>query len=298
MTEFEGVKETRKAGKILKKALDLGEKIAKPGMKLEELADKIESFIRDEGGEPAFPANLDVNEVAAHYTPKLNDPLTVPEKALLKIDLGVHVDGYVTDAARTVDFSGEWGKLIEATDQALENAVSMAKPGIEVSLIGKEIEDTILKYGFKPLENLGGHGIGRWVVHQSPSIPNIHARTGEVIPENSVIAIEPFATNGFGRAVEAADTEIYDLLDPDANARSKEARKVIELARKYNGLPFAKRWVEGEFTPMGLKRAFKELEQRNALRGYPALVEKGRGMVSQSEASLLVFEDHVELVWE
>ena len=169
-----------KAGKILSEVKENAQKHIKLGQKLLDIASKIEAEIADIGGKPAFPVNLSLNNNAAHYTPSIEDLTAISENDVLKVDIGVHVDGYIADCAFTLDFTGKYGKLVEAAEKALEKAVSMAKPGIELRAIGSEIEKTISAYGFKPISNLSLYNLSakdrpNYRVHFSQSKVNNHA---------------------------------------------------------------------------------------------------------------------------
>ena len=132
-----------KAGKILGEVLAATEEFVKPGVKLLDIANKIENLIREKGAEVAFPANLSLNSVAAHYTPARDDTTVVGEKDILKVDIGAHIDGFVADAARTFCFNKDYLKLSEASKRALEEAIKLCRPGTNISEISTAIEDTI-----------------------------------------------------------------------------------------------------------------------------------------------------------
>src|SRR3989344_2724282 len=207
-----------RAGKILHELQKKARKMVKPGAKLLDIAECLEKEITDidkEAG-PAFPANLSVNDEAAHYSPCVDDERVVGEGDLIKVDLGVQVQGYIADAAFSLDFSGEWGKLLEASERAME--------------------DTIKGYGFKPVQNLCGHGLEQWTTHSNPSMPNVGLKQSRKLVEGMAIAIEPFATNGRGLIHEGSACEIYGLQEPRP-IRNPEARKIMEfIAGKYMSL--------------------------------------------------------------
>ncbi|RLG56859.1 MAG: type II methionyl aminopeptidase, partial [Candidatus Hydrothermarchaeota archaeon] len=188
----------KKAGEIAKEVLEEGLKKIKPGVKLLEVAEFVEARIIEKGGKPAFPCNISVNEIAAHYSPTAWDERTFEKGDLVKLDIGVHVNGYIADVAKSIDLGnkGENKKLIEASEEALKNAIDMIKPGVKTSEIGETIEETIKGFGFVPVSNLTGHQLQRWRLHGGMFIPNVKIRGGEEIKEGDVIAIEPFATNG------------------------------------------------------------------------------------------------------
>lgn len=288
-----------KAGAIARKTKEHSREFVKPGMTLLEVAEKLEQYIRHEGKEagveakPAFPINLSVGSNAAHYTPAADDAAVVGEKDLLKVDIGVRIDGVCSDTAVTLDFSGENGKLVEAAEQALANALSVMKAGVNTREIGREIEKTIKQFGFRPIENLCGHSIEPFVLHAGVEIPNVPVG-GYTLEEGDVFAVEPFATNGGGRVREDASVcEIYSLAEPKP-VRLQASRRVMEMvAEEYKTLPFAKRWL-AEIP--GLQIAVNDLSRQGVIHGYPLLHEKPGALVSQAETDVIVEEDGVKVI--
>ena len=282
-----------------KKAAEIGMAVlkevgVKAGMKIIDLVEGIEKNIKDKGGQPAFPANISCNEYAAHDTASVGDDRLIPEKAVVKVDIGVHVDGYIADRAITFDLSGENGKLLEASEKALENAISVIKAGINVEKIGETIEGTIKSYGFKPIENLTGHSLDQYLLHAGVEVPNFAARgRGAVLEEGDVIAIEPFATNGIGIVVETSRTEIFSALIemPTRNTIARQMFKSIK--EKYHELPFAERWVVDSFEK---KIALRELIKNGSIYSYPVLKEKTNGLVSQFEHTVIIEKDAANIL--
>ncbi|MFA4647109.1 type II methionyl aminopeptidase [Pyrococcus kukulkanii] len=282
------------AGKIAKKVREEAIKMAKPGVPLLELAEKIEGMIVELGGKPAFPVNLSLNEVAAHYTPYKGDGTTLKEGDYLKIDIGVHIDGYIADTAVTVKVGGEFDELMEAAKEALESAISVARAGVEIKELGRAIENEIRKRGFNPIVNLTGHKIERYKLHAGISIPNIYRpHDNYVLKEGDVFAIEPFATTGAGQVIEVPPILIY-MYVRDAPVRMAQARFLLaKIKREYKTLPFAYRWLQGEMPEGQLKLALRSLEKAGALYGYPILKEIRNGMVTQFEHTIIVEKDSV-----
>ena len=194
------------AGKICTQVRKTARKMLKPGAKLLDIAETIEKEIDELGGSPAWPVNLSANHIAAHYAPSANDETVVGEKDVYKIDIGVHVDGYIADSSMTVDCSGEWEKMMEAAKEALDNAVSVAKAGVPLNKLSEEIEKAITKRGFKPVENLSGHGLLQYITHASPNISNVSHKDSRVLEPGMAIAIEPFATNGRGSVRDSSQS--------------------------------------------------------------------------------------------
>ena len=284
-----------KAGKILKEVRENAVKKAKIGMKLLDLAEGIEKEIVELEAGIAFPVNLSANNFAAHYTPSFNDETLIEEKDVLKIDVGVHVEGFIADSSVTVDFSGENGKLVEASEQALENALSIVKIGTPLGKIGGEIQKTIESFGFTPIENLTGHGLMKYIAHTSPAIPNISKTDSRTIEEGNAYAIEPFSSTGKGKVKEGAKTEIFEFGKP-IPLRNLDARKIQEKAAKdFNGLPFAERWLIKEFGETKTKIALRELLTKGSLKAHPVLKEDSKVLVSQAEHTIVAFEGKIRI---
>jgi len=278
----------KKAGEINRKARDYAKKIIKPGISLLEIAEDIESFVRKQGGELAFPVNLSLNDVAAHYTPSVNDTTIFTENDLLKVDIGVHVNGYVSDSAFSISFNDEHKGLIKASEAALNNALKIIQPELEIREIGKTIQETIESFGFKPVVNLTGHSLERYNLHAGLSIPNVGIKSFNKIKEGQVIAIEPFATNGAGKIQDGKKVMIYAQVS-NKSPRSAFGRKLLNEIGKHKGLPFATRWIKS-LKGMVLERTLNELVSQGILYDYPILREVGNGSVSQAEHTVIVLD--------
>lgn len=277
-----------KAGRIAKEARNYAVSLIKPGVLLSEVADNVEKRIEELGGKPAFPMQISRNNIAAHYCPTYEEKIFFEKNDIVKVDVGVHINGYIADTAQTVDLGGN-EKLVRASEDALNNAIKLVKPGIQVRELGKKIQETIESHGFKPVKNLSGHGIGRFVVHKTPSIPNFDNGDTTVLEEGMTIAIEPFASSGAGLIKEEGKATIFALIDKKP-VRGLFTRKVLNEILKFEGLPFAYRWLEKKFKKAELAFAFRELKQLGMLREHPPLPDVNNGLVSQREHTILVFD--------
>jgi len=281
-----------KAGEIARQVKREVTGLIRPGAKLYDIAEFVERRIVELGGKPAFPCNLSINEVAAHYTPYRGDESTLGEGDYLKVDLGVHVDGYIADTALTFRVGMEEDELMKAAREALENAISTVRAGVRINEIGRAIEETIRGRGFNPIVNLSGHKVERYRLHAGVSIPNVY-RPGDTyeLREGDVIAIEPFATIGAGQVIEVPPALIFMYIR-DRPVRMSHARRLLmHIKNNYKTLPFAYRWLQG-FMPEGqLKLALAQLEKMGAIRGYPILREVRGGNVAQFEHTVIVEKD-------
>ncbi|MFA4953302.1 MAG: type II methionyl aminopeptidase [Candidatus Pacearchaeota archaeon] len=281
-----------RAGKIAGQVREYAKKIIKKDTPLLEIAEKIESKIIELGGKPAFPTNLSINDIAAHYTPP-NDDETLAH-GLLKVDFGVHIGGNIADTAFSIDLenSKENKRLIQASEEALENALKITKENTTANEIGKTIQKTIESFsGFTPIINLSGHSMQEYDLHSGITIPNINDNKNIEI-ENGLYAIEPFATNGSGKVYDGKPSGIY-YLSNQKNTRSPLAREILNfIIEEYKTLPFCERWLVKKFGTKSLF-ALKQLENENILHHFPQLVESSHAKVSQAEHTILIDKDEI-----
>ncbi len=285
-----------KAGKIASRVLKNAYKLVKSGKRVLDICEKLENLIVEEGGKPAFPCNISINHEAAHYTPLIGDEKVVPDDAVVKVDIGVHIDGYIADTAITIDLSGKYDDLLNSTEEALMRVYNSLQAGMKLRDIGKIIEETIKARGFKPVKNLSGHNLGYYMIHAGKSIPNYYDpfMPGK-IEVGDVVAIEPFATNGAGYVMEGDVKPIVAIKKLRPRHISSEAKKVYEEAyKRFRTLPFTERWLKDVFPDINiLRRALKELAHKNIIFEYPVLIEKRGGIVSQFEHTFIVLEKEV-----
>jgi methionyl aminopeptidase len=289
----EALTKFRQSGKILREAREEMRSYVRENMPVIEICEKAEALIHKKGGKPAFPCNVSINEVAAHYTSPPGDISKIPEQSIVKVDMGVHVDGYVTDTAFTACFNPEYDLMKETAETALEAAIESIQGETSPSKIGGIIENTIRNRGFKPIHNLTGHSVGRYLIHAGTSIPNVHQISLGKLKIGGVYAIEPFVTTNEARgAVEDYPQEtIFRLLKTKSskNPQVKQLLKYIE--DNFRTLPFAERWLQGVLPEKKHKEAFKELLSTKAIMGYPVFVEVTRRPVTQAEHTVLIKED-------
>jgi len=278
------------AGKQAAEALEFGKNLIKKGARIIDILDKVEAKI---GKNIAFPAQLSINDVAAHSCPDDGD-VSVLGDDVVKLDVGVHVNGYIADNAVTVDLSGKWKELLKANTEALNAAIAIAVPGTSTGTIGKTVQEILSSYGYSAVRNLSGHGLGRYKVHTLPSIPNVPTGSPTKLRAGMVIAIEPFATNGAGVVYESGEAGVY-MLEKKKSVRDPITRSALSFIEKYNGLPFARKWLTRQFGKGRTNFALRHMEQQEILRGYPPLVDEKHGIVSQMEKTVLVAEKPVVL---
>ncbi|MBU4501934.1 MAG: type II methionyl aminopeptidase [Nanoarchaeota archaeon] len=281
-----------KAGKIAAEALEFGKNLIKVDASLLEVADKIEAKIVELGGKPAFPVNLSINQIAAHYAPLPGDESRFKEGDLVKIDVGAHVNGAIGDTALTVDL-GDNKELVKASEEALKAAIEIFTPGTKLGDVGKAIQDKIKEFGFVPIVNLSGHGLALYKIHSGVTVPNYDNGDETELQEGQILAIEPFATPGEGKIIEGKPSGIYELRQHKP-VRDMNSRKILKfIAEEYKTLPFAKRWLVKKFPTAGF--ALRILEQQGILMHYSHLSEKTKALVSQAEHTVKVADKPIVL---
>ncbi len=285
----------RVAGRIAGEARREGEALVVAGARVRDVCAAVEDAIRRHGGGIAFPVQSSRNAIAAHYCPSPEDETVYADGDLAKLDVGVHVDGWVVDTAVTVNVGERPANqpLIDAARAALEAAIAEAGPGRAVRRLSAVIDATIRGRGFHSVRNLCGHGVGRWVVHCPPPIPNVPDDSRDRLAPGMTIAIEPFATDGAGRVVERGAPEVFRAHgvagvpggDPD----------VLAAIGAFNGLPFARRQLSG-LDRGRVEETLRALSAARKLAAYPPLVDADGRRIAQAEHTLYVGTEGVEVL--
>lgn len=277
------------AGKLAKDVRSFGKALIVKGASYLEVFAKIHQKIFELGAKPAFPPQIALNDVAAHFLPEPDEEIIFKDE-VIKLDIGVCFEGAIGDCAVTIDLSGKHQALIDAAEAALLAAEQSIKVGLPVREIGKVIDETITSLGFKPVKNLSGHGLGFYKVHTAPSIPNYDDRSSAMIKPGMTFAIEPFATTGKGLIYEAGDPMIFSFIAPRP-VHSEITRYLLSKIKAFEGLPFALHdLLTPQYTHHEIKKGLEELQHLQVIRGYGPLIEEQHGMVAQAENSVLVDE--------
>jgi len=285
------LEDLKKASEITKKVKRDAEKLLKPGESIYNIAETIEQKIIDLGGFPSFPVNISINNIAAHYTPTINDNTILKDGDVVKVDFGAQVNGYCIDTAFTVEINdNKYKDLIEASRKALENVKKIIRKDIEISEIGKVIENTIKSYNYNPIYNLSGHKIEQYILHSGITIPNYDNKSKIKLNEG-IYAIEPFATNGVGFVKEDKPSGIYSIIS-DKPIRDPNIKKFFqEIYNKYKTLPFAYRWLYKDYyNKINLKLFIEYLKKNGNIYEYPILVEQSNGIVTQFETTFYIYD--------
>ena len=243
----EALQKYQKAGRIAAEIRKKTKEFVKETVPIVEICRKVEALTIEKGGKPAFPCNVSVNEVAAHYTSPPQDERVIPKNSMVKIDIGVHVDGYIADTAITHCFNSEYENLVQTAKIALKRAIEILRPGLSISRFGTIIEKTIKNHGLKPISNLTGHLIGRYLVHAGKSLPNISHISLSKIKIGEVYAAEPFITkiDAVGRVKNESEAFIFRFMK-QKSLRNPYSKELLQhIIKNFRTLPFTERWLEG-----------------------------------------------------
>jgi len=282
------------AGKIASTVRENARKKNHIGRTLFDICESIENEITLLGGNPAFPVNVSLNEIAAHYTAEPQDQTKVKDTDVLKIDLGVHIEGYIADTAVTISYNSKYDHLVNIAEITLSEAIKTVKVNTKSSEIGKTIENTIIQNGLKPIQNLSGHSLEQYTVHAGKSIPNIKTLGSSFsLVNDQAYAIEPFVTtrDGLGIVYEGKIKNIFSLISRKPTKDKDLDAFITYLWNRYKTLPFAIRWLVKDYDESNLRDMIDYLIKKKNIRSYPILVEGNDKVVSQAEHTFFITND-------
>jgi methionyl aminopeptidase len=288
-----------KAGKIASEQREKTRKKDHVGCTLLMICESIEREIKESGGTPAFPVNVSLNDIAAHYTAEPNDETTVKENDILKVDIGVHVEGYIADTAVTVSYDPRQEALIKSAENALNEAVRIARVNTKASEIGNLIENTISKMGFKPIQNLSGHSLAQYTIHAGKSIPNIRTIGPSFgLSSNQAYAIEPFVTvnDGQGVVYEGNTRNIFAIMSRKPAKDENVDKFLTYLWNKFRTLPFALRWILDRYEEIEARRMLDILVKKRNVHAYPILIEGNNKFVAQAEHTIMLINGSTRVI--
>ena len=295
-SEEDKLEKYRQAGKTVARAKEYIRPFVKVGTKLLSICEKAEQFVIKEGAQLAFPCNVSINHVAAHYSSPPGDKTVIEEGDVVKVDIGAHIDGFIADSAFTVNFDPDFNKLVEAAVDSCHAAIEAMLPGTNTKDIGKIVESTIKSKSskYRPIKELSGHILDEYSLHGPKTIPNVRIPYGVKIEEGEVYAVETFASSGSGSVHDLPYGYIYRLLPVRTPVRSKGARKIISaVLKEHKTLPFSERWIAKQVK--AYKVALNELVTKGVFHRYKVLSDKKGCKVAQNEETMIVTKDGPEI---
>ncbi|QQG48086.1 MAG: type II methionyl aminopeptidase [archaeon] len=284
--------EYARSGRITSEVRARVKEFVKPGTGYLEACRFVEEEISSRKGAPAFPVGIGVNHVTAHYSPQEKEASVFKESDLVKVDFGVHVDGYVTDTAVSVTFNPSYEPMLEASERALGVAIAALRKEQRAGEIGREIRKEVARLGFKTIENLTGHTVDRYQVHAGKSIPNLYVPGMQALRKGDVFAIEPFVTpaGAAGYVVDAPLTTIFSVVARKRIGTKELDAFVDKVWEERKTLPFTPRWYPDDLGGGKLDSVLGKLVAKKVVRSYPTLVEASGNPVAQFEHTVALTE--------
>ncbi len=296
MVDEDGMKYWKDAGHVARRALEDIKDDIKVGVSWNEIIENAERYIHRHGGEPAFPTTIAVNDIAAHYTTDhsltrpecLEDEMVFRKGDLVKLDIGVHVNGAIGDNALTVEVGGGGNHTdqIRAAKEARDASIEMMHPGRPWHEVGAAAEQVQRDAGFQAISNLCGHQLEIFNLHAGTSVPSFACGAENpsfrgTVPENCVFAVEPFNTTGEQGLIENVaprhSSNIWRVTG-DVSVKKALAKKKLKplgatmaryIEERYHTLPFAERWA----FPL-MKKPFPNESEEGLQSKWNALMKK------------------------
>ncbi len=281
-----------KVGKIHSEICNKTKPLIQPGILILELTKKIESFIQDYPEVSlAFPVNIQLNN-EVHYTALIEDKRMISKGDLVKVDIGIHIDGYIADGAFTISFNKDYDEMVAFTENALKEAINDLKPGMKISEIGFRLDELLKNSKYKLIKNLMGHQLDQWELHSKKSVI-VHGNSSENIFEpGEAYAVEIFVTDGLGMIKSSQTAYIYALSKYPSPIRDLKIRNLYKkIHEKRKCFPFSERYILEHLKIS--KIDFFSLKKSGNVVEYPLLLELPNSKIAQFEDVIYVDKDKI-----
>ncbi|POS88079.1 methionine aminopeptidase 2-like protein [Erysiphe pulchra] len=316
----EFLQDYRHGAEIHRRAREWAQKNIIPGRSLIEVAEGIEDTVRGLSGHPgleegdnmkggiAFPTGINVDHIAAHYSPNTGNSTLLTKDNVVTVDFGVHINGRIVDSAYTLTFDPTYNELLEAVRQGTDTGIREAGIDARLGEIGEAIQETLESfectikgktYPIKSIRNMNGHDIRRWQIHGGKSVPIVKSNDQTKMEEGEVYAIETYGSTGNGFVREDYETSHYaKAVNGSKNValRIQSASKLLNVINKNFGtLPFCKRYLDR----LGLEKyslGLNALVSNGIVEAYPPLVDKKGSFTAQFEHTILLRPNIKEVI--
>lgn len=303
----------RKAAEIHKRVRHKAQSSIKPGMTMTEIANLIEDSVRGyANGETlldagiGFPTGLSLNHVAAHYTPNAGDKVVLKYEDVMKVDIGVHVNGRIVDSAFTFTMDDKYDNLLAAVKDATNTGIKAAGIDVRLTDIGEQIQEAMESYELelngktypiKCIRNLNGHNIFPYSIHGDKSVPIVPNGDETKMEEGETFAIETFGTTGNGYVITEGECSHYSLnADVDSSSMTESARNLRGVIQdNFGTLPWCRRYLDR----LGQEKyllALNQLVRNGVVNDYPPLVDVKGSYTAQFEHTILLHPHKKEVV--
>ncbi|KAK7972205.1 peptidase M24A- methionine aminopeptidase [Apiospora saccharicola] len=301
----------RHAAETHRQVRQWAQKSIKPGQSLTEIANGIEDSVRRLLGHDGlaegdaikagmgFPTGLNLDHIAAHFSPNAGNKTILQQNNVMKVDIGVHVNGCIVDSAFTMSFDPMYDNLINAVKDATNTGVKNAGIDVRLGELGGLIQEAMesyeceingTTYPVKSIRGLAGHTIHPYSIHGTKSVPIVKTSDTTKMEEGDVFAIETFGTTGTGHVTDQGEVSHYALRQdaPKVDLRLNSAKSLLRVIKNnFSTLPFCRRYLDRigqEKYLLGLNN----LVQQGIVEDYPPLVDKKGSYSAQWEHTILL----------
>ncbi|RDL33085.1 Methionine aminopeptidase 2 [Venustampulla echinocandica] len=301
----------RQAAETHRQVRQWAQKNIMPGQTLTDIANGIEDSVRRLVGHDGltegdamnagmgFPTGLNLDEIAAHFSPNAGNKTVLQYSNVMKVDIGVHVNGRIVDSAFTMSFDPMYDNLLAAVKDATNTGVREAGIDVRLGELGGLIQETMesyeceingTTYPIKPIRNLAGHNILPYSIHGTKSVPLVKTNDTTKMEEGDVFAIETFGTTGTGHVDDRGEISHYALRKdaPEVDLRLSSAKSLLKTIQKNFGtIPFCRRYLDRlgqEKYLLGLNNLVKS----GIVEDYPPLYDKKGSYTAQFEHTILL----------
>lgn len=304
----------RKGAEIHRRVRHKAKSSIRPGMTMTEIANLIEDSIRSYASADhhlkagiGFPTGLSLNHVAAHYTPNAGDKVVLSYEDVMKVDIGVHVNGHIVDSAFTLTFDDKYDSLLNAVKDATNTGVKEAGIDVRLNDIGAAVQEVMESYELelngktypvKCIRNLNGHNIGDYIIHSGKTVPIVPNGDMTKMEEGETFAIETFGSTGNGIVLSQGECSHYAMNMGAENMRvpSDRAKGLLSFINENFGtLPWCRRYLDR----LGQEKylvALNQLVRAGAVEDYPPLVDVKGSYTAQFEHTILLHPHKKEVV--
>ncbi|CAD6445170.1 d75f8a33-a8ab-4f52-9e53-73d968988e4b [Sclerotinia trifoliorum] len=313
------LQEYRQGAEIHRQVRQYAKANIKPGQTLTEIAEGIEDSVRALTGHPgleegdnikggvAFPTGVNLDHIAAHYSPNAGNKTVLAYENVMKVDFGVHINGRIVDSAFTIAFDPMYDNLLEAVKQATNTGIKEAGIDARLGEIGEHIQETMESYEVeikgqtyqvKPIRNLNGHDILQWKIHGGKSVPIVKSNDQTKMEEGEVFAIETFGSTGNGYVRDDLECSHYAKVAdaPNVPLRIASAGKLLNVINKNFGtLPFCRRYLDRLGQDKYLL-GLNALVSHGIVQDYPPLVDKKGSYTAQFEHTIVLRPNCKEVI--
>ncbi|KAL4527505.1 hypothetical protein Ndes2526A_g08712 [Nannochloris sp. 'desiccata'] len=311
--EFDMINEVRQCAEVHREVRKYMQTIAKPGILMSDLCEKLEDSVRkliDERGLEAgiaFPTGCSLNYVAAHWTPNSGDKTVLQYDDVMKLDFGTQINGRIVDSAFTVAFNPRYDPLLKAVKEATDTGIRESGVDVRLCDIGEAIQEVMESYeieldgkthSVKAIRNLNGHSIAPYRIHAGKSVPIVKGGEATKMEEGEFFAIETFGSTGKGLVRE--DLEVSHYMKnfdvghvPLRLPRAKQLLATID--RNFGTLAFCRRYLDrlGEEKYL---MALKNLCDAGIVDPYPPLVDNKGCYTAQYEHTIYLHPTRKEVL--